>query len=158
MAEGPNDGEWQVGLATHEWNAAEDPVFTGLGTGHQGETPVGGCQGTEPSRRSQHPKARPWHRLHVGVQAEPRRTAGYVTRMPGGVGGVAPRGVPLSRSREPAADARPRGWGLLFLLRVFGRLPVTDSATRSEGRRPKSLRGGNRGGRMRRRWCRSMGI
>src|SRR6516164_1204233 len=98
MAEGPNDGEWQVGLATHEWNAAEDPVFTGLGTGHQGETPVGGCQGTEPSRRSQHPKARPWHRLHVGVQAEPRRTAGYVTRMPGGVGGVAPRGVPLSRS------------------------------------------------------------
>src|SRR6516225_10847206 len=48
MAEGPNDGEWQVGLATHEWNAAEDPVFTGLGTGHQGETPVGGCQGTEP--------------------------------------------------------------------------------------------------------------
>jgi hypothetical protein len=32
------------------------------------------------------------------------------------------------------------------MLRVFGRLPVTDSATRSEGKRPKSLRGGNRGG------------
>jgi hypothetical protein len=31
------------------------------------------------------------------------------------------------------------------MLRVFGRLPVTDSATGSEGRRPKSLRGGNRG-------------
>src|SRR5215469_15118142 len=59
---------------------------------------------------------------------------------------------------EPAADARPQGWGLLFMLRVFGRLPVTDSATRSEGRRPKSLRGGNRGGSLRRQWCRSMGI
>src|SRR6516162_10484410 len=34
----------------------------------------------------------------------------------------------------------------LFMLRVFGRLPVTDSAARSKGRRPKSLRGGNRGG------------
>ena len=56
------------------------------------------AKGPNHSRRSQHPKARPWHRLHVGVQAEPRRTAGYVTRMPGGVGGVAPRGVPLSRS------------------------------------------------------------
>ena len=31
------------------------------------------------------------------------------------------------------------------MLRVFGRLPLTDSARRSEGRRPKSLRGGNRG-------------
>src|SRR6516164_9131929 len=29
MAEGPNDWEWQVGLATHEWNAAADPVLTG---------------------------------------------------------------------------------------------------------------------------------
>ena len=44
----PERWEWQVGLVTHEWNAAEDPVFTGLGTGAQGETPVGGCQGTEP--------------------------------------------------------------------------------------------------------------
>jgi hypothetical protein len=33
MAEGPNDWEWQVGLATHKWKAAEDPVLTGLGTG-----------------------------------------------------------------------------------------------------------------------------
>jgi len=29
MAEGLNDWEWQVGLATHEWKAAEEP--TGLG-------------------------------------------------------------------------------------------------------------------------------
>jgi len=36
MAEGPNDWEWQVGLATHEWKAAEDPVRTGLGTGGPG--------------------------------------------------------------------------------------------------------------------------
>ena len=28
MAEDPNDWEWQVGLAPHEWNAAEDPVLT----------------------------------------------------------------------------------------------------------------------------------
>jgi hypothetical protein len=31
------------------------------------------------------------------------------------------------------------------MLRVFGRLPVTDSGDALEGRRPKSLRGGNRG-------------
>ena len=29
MAEGPNDWEWQVGLTTHEWKAAEKPK--GLG-------------------------------------------------------------------------------------------------------------------------------
>ncbi len=27
MAEGPNDWERQVGLATHAWKAAEDPVL-----------------------------------------------------------------------------------------------------------------------------------
>ena len=32
MTEGLNDWEWQVGLATHEWIAAEYPVLTGLGT------------------------------------------------------------------------------------------------------------------------------
>src|SRR5215472_3603121 len=48
MAEGPNDREWQVGLATHEWKAAADPVFAGLGTGGPSETPVSGYQGTEP--------------------------------------------------------------------------------------------------------------
>jgi hypothetical protein len=25
MGEGPNDWEWQVGLATHEWEATENP-------------------------------------------------------------------------------------------------------------------------------------
>src|ERR1700739_2846036 len=30
------DWEWEVGLATHEWKAAEDPVLTGLGTGGPG--------------------------------------------------------------------------------------------------------------------------
>src|SRR6476661_8088217 len=48
MAEGLNDWEWQVGLATHEWKAAEDPVLTGLGTGGPGETLVSGYEGTEP--------------------------------------------------------------------------------------------------------------
>jgi len=36
MAEGLNDWEGQVGLATHEWKAAADPVLTGLGTGAPG--------------------------------------------------------------------------------------------------------------------------
>src|SRR5208282_1512278 len=48
MAEGPNDWEWQVGLGTHEWNAAEDPVLTGLELVVQGETPVTSYQGAEP--------------------------------------------------------------------------------------------------------------
>ena len=30
--DGLNDWKWQEGLATHEWNAAEHPVLTGLGT------------------------------------------------------------------------------------------------------------------------------
>ena len=30
MAEGPNDQKQQVGLATHAWNAAENPELTGL--------------------------------------------------------------------------------------------------------------------------------
>ena len=48
MAEGPNDGEWQVGLATHEWSAAANPVCPGLGTAEMGEAPLGRSQGTEP--------------------------------------------------------------------------------------------------------------
>jgi hypothetical protein len=47
---------------------------------------------------------------------------------------------------EPTAAAQHGRRERLKVLRVFGRLPVTDSATRSRGRRPKSLRGGNRGG------------
>ena len=57
---------------------------------HQGETRVSGYQGPNQSWRSQHPKAR----LYKPNPVEP---PWYVTRMPGGVGGVAPRGVPLSR-------------------------------------------------------------
>jgi len=34
--EGPNDREWQVGLATHEWKAAESPVLAGLGIERSG--------------------------------------------------------------------------------------------------------------------------
>ena len=36
MTEGLNDWKWQEGLATHEWNAAEHPVLTGLGTEEPG--------------------------------------------------------------------------------------------------------------------------
>ena len=48
MAEGPNDWERRVGRATHEWNAAEIPVFAGPGAEGQGEAPTGGDQGAEP--------------------------------------------------------------------------------------------------------------
>ena len=36
LAEGPTEWEWQVGLATHDGNAADDPVLTGFGTGGPG--------------------------------------------------------------------------------------------------------------------------
>src|SRR5262244_3106789 len=34
--QGRKEWEWQVGLATHDGNAADDPVLTGLGTGAPG--------------------------------------------------------------------------------------------------------------------------
>src|SRR6516225_2435609 len=77
---------------TIQYSLALEPV-------HQGETPVSGYQGAEPVVAKPAPE-RPalTEQVHVPDQADPSRTAGYVTRMPGGVGGVAPRGVPLSRS------------------------------------------------------------
>ena len=65
---------------------------------HQGETPASGSKEAEPVVAKPAPE-RPalTEQVHVPDQAYPSRTAGYVTRMPGGVGGVAPRGVPLSR-------------------------------------------------------------
>ena len=71
MAEGPNDGEWQVGLATHEWNAAEDPVFTGLGTGTRVKLRSAAAKGPNQSWRSQHPKARLWPPLMSVSQLNP---------------------------------------------------------------------------------------
>ena|SRR6516162_3328289 len=70
-----------------------------LAPAHQGEARVTGYQGAEPVVAKPAPE-RPalTEQVHVPDQADPSRTAGYVTRMPGGVGGVAPRGVPLSRS------------------------------------------------------------
>jgi hypothetical protein len=50
-------------------------------------------------------------RLYVPAQAQLDRTAVVRTRMPGGVGGAMPRGVPLSRSmpqsRPPVASHEP---------------------------------------------------
>jgi hypothetical protein len=43
MAEGQNDWEWQVGLATHEWKAAEIQYSLALEPVDQGETPVSFC-------------------------------------------------------------------------------------------------------------------
>ena len=59
MGEGPNDWEWQVGLATHEWKAAENPVLTGLGAERIGVKPRSSdTRGPNHLWRSQHPKAR----------------------------------------------------------------------------------------------------
>ena len=58
MDEGLNDWEWQVGLATHEWQAAENPVqFTGLMTEGRGETPDAGYEGTEPLTAKREPES-----------------------------------------------------------------------------------------------------
>ena len=49
MTEGPNDWEWQVGLATHERNAAENPVTAlALEPRGRGEAPARGIRGAEP--------------------------------------------------------------------------------------------------------------
>ena len=59
MVEGPNDWERQVGLASHERNAAENPALTGPGTGSRGVKPRSAVtKGPNRSWRSQHPKAR----------------------------------------------------------------------------------------------------
>jgi hypothetical protein len=36
VGEGPNDWKWQVGLASHEWKAAENRGSTGLGAERSG--------------------------------------------------------------------------------------------------------------------------
>jgi hypothetical protein len=72
-----------------------------LASAHQGEALVTGYQGAEPVVAKPAPESPAFDGtfvVHVPDQAYPSRTAGYVTRMPGGVGGVASRGVPLSRS------------------------------------------------------------
>src|SRR5271157_566710 len=92
MGEGPNDWEWQLGLATHEWKAAEYPVLTGLGT--------------------EGPGLNLGHRPHEG-----RTICGEAgTRKPGGDGtanggGVRRRESPKcveTRSKEPGQSWR--GW------------------------------------------------
>src|SRR3984885_15528951 len=48
MGEGPNDWEWQVGLATHEWKATETQYSLALEPQGRGETPVSGYPRAEP--------------------------------------------------------------------------------------------------------------
>ena len=48
MGEGPNDWKWQVGLATHDRNAADIQCSLALASAHQGEALVTGYQGAEP--------------------------------------------------------------------------------------------------------------
>jgi hypothetical protein len=59
------------------------------------------------------------------------------TRAP--LDGIRKGGLPEGRSIRSAFSAHP------LLLRVLGRLPLKAGATHSGGRRPRSLRGGNRG-------------
>jgi hypothetical protein len=88
VAKGPNEWEWQVGLTgtrqTIQYSLALEPT-------HQGETRVSGYQGAEPVVAKPAPESPVY-------KPNPVEPPWYVTRMPGGVGGVAPRGVPLSRS------------------------------------------------------------
>jgi hypothetical protein len=63
-------------------------------------------------------------RLYLSAQAQPNRTAVVRTRMPGGVGGAAPRGVPLPlRRAQPCSpicpDASPCP-ALLSTARLYG--------------------------------------
>jgi hypothetical protein len=65
---------------------------------------------------------------------------------------------PLSEPRESTLLGHSASHSeRLFLLRVFGRLPVTDSATRSRAGVRKAS-GEETAGSLRRQWCRSMGI
>ena len=57
----------------------------------RGEARVSGHQGAEPFVAKPAPES-------PAFTLNPVEPPWYVTRMPGGVGGVAPRGVPLSRS------------------------------------------------------------
>jgi len=96
---------------------------------HQGEARVTGYQGAESVVAKPAPE-RPalTEQVHVPDQAYPSRTAGYVTRMPGGVGGVAPRGVPLSRSSTQSGRSRlPTASGAV--VEGFGRRPITGLPT-----------------------------
>src|SRR6516162_7737676 len=88
------------------------------------------------------------------IQQRPARSnsSGYGSRvirarLNGRLRRVSP--VPLRPCEGPLIEPTPPVQHLsgerVFVLRAFGRLPVTDSAARSEGRRPKSLGGGNRG-------------
>src|SRR5258708_10345836 len=94
MEEGTKDWEWQVGLETHEWVSGRRPSTHWPWNRWLGVKPRSAItKGPNHWWRSQHPKARP-------CRPNPIEPPWYVTRMPGGVGGVAPRGVPLSRSTE----------------------------------------------------------
>ena len=68
-----------------------------LEPGGRGEPPVSGHQGAEPFVAKPAPES-------PALQANPIEPPWYVTRMPGGVGGVAPRGVPLSRLQVPPPE------------------------------------------------------
>ena len=91
MAKGPNEWEWQVDwqLMTGTWQTIQYSLA--LEPTHQGETRVSGYQGAEPLMATPAPES-------PALQPNPVEPPWYVTRMPGGVGGVAPRGDPLSRS------------------------------------------------------------
>ena len=54
---------------------------------------------------------------------------------------------------ESSADTQPWRREPLFMFRVFGRLPGTGGRSAHGGRRPKSLKGGNRGPAGARRYC-----
>ena len=67
----------------------------------RGEARVSGHQGAEPFVAKPAPESPALTEQSMSLsKLNPVEPPWYVTRMPGGVGGVAPRGVPLSRSME----------------------------------------------------------
>ena len=57
MGEGPNDWKWQVGLASHEGKAAENPQLTGLAPNGRGEARAVGSPRAEALMAKPAPKS-----------------------------------------------------------------------------------------------------
>src|ERR1700730_18060744 len=95
MAEGPHEWDWQVMSGKRQ----KTQYSLALESVARGETPVSDHQGAETLVAKPAPES-------PTLQANPIEPPWYVIRMPGGVGGVAPRGAPLSRSLPPQRPSR----------------------------------------------------
>ena len=91
----------------------------------RGEARVSGHQGAEPFVAKPAPESPALTEQSMSLsKLNPVEPPWYVTRMPGGVGGVAPRGVPLSRSSTHCGPSVSRFVVLICSERTLGRLSV----------------------------------